>query len=66
LIVDEGELALANSGELLQRGMADFERLRLPFLDSTLQEILGVEAELRASRRDLGRPLATATEHGQS
>jgi hypothetical protein len=66
LIADEGELALTDSGELLQRVMADFERLRLPLLDSTLQEILGIEAELRASQRDLGRPLATVTEHGRS
>jgi hypothetical protein len=46
MIADEGELAFADSGELLQRGMADSRRLRLPLPDSTLQEILGVEAEL--------------------
>jgi hypothetical protein len=46
MIADGGELAFADSGELLQRGMADSRRLRLPLLDSTLQEILDVEAEL--------------------
>jgi hypothetical protein len=47
MIADEGELAFADSGELLQRGMVDSRRLRLPLLDSTLQEILGVKAELQ-------------------
>jgi hypothetical protein len=44
MITDEGELAFTDSGELLQRGMADSGRLRPPLPDSTLQEILGVEA----------------------
>jgi hypothetical protein len=46
MIVDGGELSFTHSGEVLQRGMADSGRLRPPLLDSTLQEILGVEAEL--------------------
>jgi hypothetical protein len=66
MIADEGEFALTDSGELLQRGMADSGRLRPPLLDSTHQDILGIEAELWASWWDLGRPLTTATGHGQS
>jgi hypothetical protein len=35
MIADEGEPAFADSGELLQRGMADSGRLRPSLLDST-------------------------------
>jgi hypothetical protein len=38
---------LTNSGELLQRGMAKIHRLRPPSLDSSLREILCIEAELQ-------------------
>jgi hypothetical protein len=40
---------------VLRQEMADSRRLRPPLLDSSLQEVLGFEAELWASRRDLGQ-----------
>jgi hypothetical protein len=38
---------LTDSGELLQRGTAKIRRLRPPSLDSSLWEILCIEAELQ-------------------
>jgi hypothetical protein len=60
------DLDFADSGEVLQRGMADSGRLKPPLLDSTLQEILGVEVDLWATQRNLGWPITMATEHDQS
>jgi hypothetical protein len=65
-IVDGDEHGFADSGEVPQKETADSGRWRPPLLDSSLQKILGVEVELWASRRDFGRPLATATDLGRS
>jgi hypothetical protein len=53
-------------GDVLRGKTPDSQRLRPPLPDSTLQEILGVEVELWASRRNSGWPLTPATGHGQS
>jgi hypothetical protein len=45
--MDGADRNLADSGELLQRGMAKIRRLRPPSLDSSLREILCIEAELQ-------------------
>jgi hypothetical protein len=65
-IVDKDEHSFADFGEVLQKETTDSGRWRPPLLDSSLQKVLGVEAELWASRRDFGRPLATATDLGRS
>jgi hypothetical protein len=45
--MDGADRNLADSGELLQRGMAKICRLRPPSLDSSLREILCIKAELQ-------------------
>jgi hypothetical protein len=64
--VDGGEHGFADFGEVPQEETADSERWRPPLLNSSLQEFLGVEADLWASWWDFGRPLAMATDLGQS
>jgi hypothetical protein len=65
-IVDGDEHGFADSSKVLRKEMADSRRWRPPLLDSSLQKVLGVAVELWASRRDFGRPLATATDLGRS
>jgi hypothetical protein len=48
MIANGGELGFVDSGELLQRGMADCQRFRPPLLDSSILEVLGVEAEVQS------------------
>jgi hypothetical protein len=47
-IRDEDDRNFADSSELPQRGMAKIHRLRPPSLDSSLLEVLCVEADLRS------------------
>jgi hypothetical protein len=47
-IMDGADRNLADSGELLQRGTANIRWFGPPLLDSFLQEVLGVDAELQS------------------
>jgi hypothetical protein len=42
------ELGFANSGEMLRKGTVKIHRLSPPLLDSFLQEVLGIKAELQS------------------
>jgi hypothetical protein len=65
-IVDGDEHSFVDSSKVLRKETVDFGRWRPLLLDSSLKKVLGVEAELWASRWDFGRPLAMATDLGWS
>jgi hypothetical protein len=66
LIMDGADRNLADSSELVQREMVKICRLRPPSLDSSLREILCVEAELQGLMLRLPMTCSDSEELDQS
>jgi hypothetical protein len=64
--MDGADRYLADSGELLQRGMAKIQWFGPPLLDSFLLEFLGVDSELQSFSVRLRVASSDGDEHGRS